>query len=303
MAAPAKAGKSWIGYEIALSLATGRPCFNKFPPTYKTHVLVLALEESKPNLKQRLHMMTERRKELKHIDFRFEWPKGTKAIEQLEDYLDEHPETKLVIIDPLFAIRKGKNKSEDIVQEDYGMIAKFRKLADQYKISILIIHHTSKLKTENSFEKISGTGGLTAATHHNMIYDGKPMTNGGTIQVVGKTGLSAMFAVERREEDGKLRPLWIEAKEYALKGNKKKIFDELKDHGPEEWLLPRDLAELCEIKPTPARKALWSLKLEDIVETCKTGPKDRYYKYRLVLSHRKDLEDYAEEVYKKQDSL
>ena len=305
MGAPAKAGKSWIGYEMALSIVTGRRCFNHFDPTGKAHVLYLALEESKANLKQRLRMlMEERRKELKHIDFRFDWPQGTKAVDKIGTYLEEHPETRLVVIDPLFAIRRGRHKSEDLVQSDYEAIAVFRRLADQHKVSFLIIHHTSKLKTNNPFERISGTGGLTAASHHNMIYDGKPMGNGGRIQVVGKTGPCAEFAVEFHEANGQMRPVWRDAKEYALSGVKRIVFDELKDCDPSMWLTPKEISELRdELKPAAVRKALMVLKREDMVETCPTGPKGQGLKYRLRLSLRKDLDALDGEEINQEDNL
>ena len=88
----------------------------------------------------------------------------TKGFENdLEDYLKKHLNTKCVIIDTYkkaAPITKNGNTLYEIESEN---LSKIHQLALNYRIAVIIIHHTRKPKQtgeEDTFDSISGSTGM-----------------------------------------------------------------------------------------------------------------------------------------------
>ena len=79
--------------------------------------------------------------------------------EQLQGFVTEHPDTKLIIIDTLQKVREvgGDNYS---YANDYEIINRIKKFTDRYGICVLIVHHTRKQNADDKFDMISGTTAL-----------------------------------------------------------------------------------------------------------------------------------------------
>lgn len=63
--------------------------------------------------------------------------------EQLEKFLREHSDTKLIIVDTLQKVREAVSDSYSY-SSDYEVIGKLKRFADRYGICVLIVHHTRK---------------------------------------------------------------------------------------------------------------------------------------------------------------
>ena len=100
---------------------------------------------------------------------------GGGLTEQIEDFVKEHPDTNLVVIDTLQKIRKPKG---DTYAGDYAVISALKNLADRLDIAIVCIHHTRKMKAKDTFDSVLGSTGLTAAADGIYVLerkaDGKP---------------------------------------------------------------------------------------------------------------------------------
>lgn len=84
---------------------------------------------------------------------------GNGLDEQLENFIKEHPDTKLVIIDTMQKIREAGGEAYSYAS-DYEIIGKLKRFADRHSICIVTVHHTRKQPAGDSFETISGTTGL-----------------------------------------------------------------------------------------------------------------------------------------------
>lgn len=115
-------------------------------------VLYLCLENSQLRIQNRLFQITEDAT----VHFYTEAALlGCGLEEQLENFLAEHPDTVLVIIDTLQMIR-GTNYENTYVN-DYRDLSVLKHLADAHGIAILLIHHQRKEPAEDVFSRISGT--------------------------------------------------------------------------------------------------------------------------------------------------
>ena len=167
-----KEGKSWLMLDLCFSVAEGEKFLDR--PTEQGTVLYLDLEDPESRLIQRARGIRD------VIPSKFH--EATKAgrlggglTEQIEDFVKEHPDTNLVVIDTLQKIRKPKG---DTYAGDYAVISALKNLADRLDIAIVCIHHTRKMKAKDTFDSVLGSTGLTAAADGIYVLerkaDGKP---------------------------------------------------------------------------------------------------------------------------------
>ena len=89
-------------------------------------------------------------------------------VEQIEQFLKEHPATGLIVIDTLQRIRTMSNDANPYAN-DYRDIGVLKALADRHRIAVLLIHHLRKLGDDDPMNMISGTTGLSGATDSNFV--------------------------------------------------------------------------------------------------------------------------------------
>src|SRR5262249_15932726 len=84
------------------------------------------------------------------------------AIANLELALKNRPETKLVIIDPLFRFVGGVKDSNDYIQVN-NALEPLLTLARNYAVHIIIVHHMNKVSTEDVMDGVLGSTAIAAA--------------------------------------------------------------------------------------------------------------------------------------------
>ena len=89
--------------------------------------------------------------------------------QQIEQFLTEHPTTKLVVIDTLQRVR-GTGSDSNLYANDYQDIGLLKRLADKRHIAILLIHHLRKLHDDDPMNMISGSTGLSGAADSTFAF-------------------------------------------------------------------------------------------------------------------------------------
>ena len=115
LAGAAKTGKSWLLLLLSLRVAQGKPFWNL--QTERGTVLSLCLEDSLNRIQQRLMDLTEDAPENLHF------ATLSKSLSdglcgQIEEFITEHPDTNLVIIDTLQKVRENSGES-NLYATDY----------------------------------------------------------------------------------------------------------------------------------------------------------------------------------------
>ena len=193
-----KLGKSFLMAQLAYHISTGTPLWDM--PTKKGTVLYLALEDDYCRLQKRLYRMfgTE---STENLYFSVSAKQlGCGLDEQLGNFITEHPDTALIIIDTLQKVREvgGDNYS---YASDYDIIASLKQLADRYGICLLLVHHTRKQQAEDQFDMISGTNGLLGAADGAFLLRKEKRTgNAATLDVSGRDQQDQRLYLERDTE-------------------------------------------------------------------------------------------------------
>ena len=184
--------------QLAYHISTGTPLWDM--PTKKGTVLYLALEDDYCRLQKRLYRMfgTE---STENLYFSVSAKQlGCGLDEQLGNFITEHPDTALIIIDTLQKVREvgGDNYS---YASDYDIIASLKQLADRFGICLLLVHHTRKQQAEDQFDMISGTNGLLGAADGAFLLRKEKRTgNAATLDVSGRDQQDQRLYLERDTE-------------------------------------------------------------------------------------------------------
>jgi hypothetical protein len=143
---PPKCSKTWLGLDLALSVATGTPCLGKYAVPQPGPVLVYLAEDALPVVRQRVEGMARHR----GLDL-----DGVRihVITAPVLRLDRDPhrarlfETakrlrpRLLLLDPLVRLH---GIDENHAGEVAGLLAYFRSLQRRLDLSVVLVHHTRK---------------------------------------------------------------------------------------------------------------------------------------------------------------
>ena len=184
LAGAPKIGKSFLVAQIAYHISTGKRLWE-----YEVHqgtVLYLALEDDYQRIQSRMFMMYGV-EDSSNLYFATAANKiGNGLDEQLEFFINEHPDTKLIIIDTMQKIREVGGEAYSYAS-DYEIIGRLKQFADKHCICVLIVHHTRKQPAGDTFEMISGTTGLLGCADGSLLMQKKKRTAlEATIDVVGR---------------------------------------------------------------------------------------------------------------------
>ena len=183
LAGAPKIGKSWLALWLCLRVAQGKSLWNF--PTHSCEVLYLCLEDSFQRIQSRLFDLTEDAPPTLYFAVMAEQLHNG-LVEQIEQFLQEHPATGLVVIDTLQRIRTMSNDANPYAN-DYRDIGVLKALADRHRIAVLLIHHLRKLNDDDPMNMISGTTGLSGGTDSNFVLrKSKRRENTATLYCTGR---------------------------------------------------------------------------------------------------------------------
>ena len=125
---------------------------------------------------------------------------GRGLIEQLEGFMREHPDTKLVIIDTLQKVRAEANGKYSYAS-DYQDIVQLKAFTDKRNVCLIIVHHTRKQQAEDRFDMISGTNGLLGAADGGFLLTKEKRTaHKALLEIAGRDQPDQKLHLNRDEE-------------------------------------------------------------------------------------------------------
>ena len=189
-----KVGKSFFMAQLAYHVAMGIPLWDY--PVRKGTVLYLALEDDYARLQRRLSGMFGIEC-ADNLYFATQAKTLNEGLDrQLEGFLKERKDARLIIIDTLQKVREvGGDRYS--YSSDYEIVTKLKSFSDKYGICLLVVHHTRKLESEDSFDMISGTNGLLGAADGAFIMHKKKRTdNEAVMDIVGRDQPDQKLTIE-----------------------------------------------------------------------------------------------------------
>ena len=198
LAGAPKIGKSWLALWLCLCVSQGQPLWNF--ATTQGEALYLSLEDSYRRIQSRLFDLTDDAPQTLHFAILADTLKHGLE-QQIEQFLTEHPATKLVVIDTLQRVRSTGSDS-NLYANDYQEIGLLKKLADKRHIAILLIHHLRKLHDDDPMNMISGSTGLSGAADSAFVLQKNARSaNAASLHCTGRDIPDRTLKLELGEED------------------------------------------------------------------------------------------------------
>lgn len=193
-----KVGKSFLMAQLAYHVATGKPLWG-----YEVHqgtVLYLALEDGHERLQKRMYRMFGV-EDVSKLHFAISAKQlGNGLDAQLEKFVREHPDTRLIIIDTLQKVRELSGEAYSY-RDDYQIIGQLKQLADKFKLCLLIVHHTRKSPANDEFDRISGTTGIYGCADGAFVLSKEHRTDStATLSISGRDQPDQRIHLVRDEE-------------------------------------------------------------------------------------------------------
>jgi len=250
LAGTPKIGKSWLCLDIATTLSTGGYILNNVRVNPAT-TLYLCLEDNKRRLQNRMikqasnpgdncHFMTE--------------TDGTGVL-QLHNWMQEHPDTELIIIDTLSRFMEIKD-SNDYTQTTKAL-ASIKTFADEYEIAVIVVHHAKKAETPDFVHSVIGSTGIAGAVDTILILARKRGQVDAKFSITGRDIEEQEFAMSFNPDCCRWSIIG-DAKEYAESKERQDILDILKSTN--QPMKPADIAAALEKNPGSIRFLLMKMK-------------------------------------------
>jgi len=177
-----KLGKSWLILWLLNKVANGENVWNF--KTNKCSCLYLALEDSEKRLQNRQNKVLRGQIASENVYYSTTSKSLENGlIEQLKEFIDEHPDTKMVVVDTLAKIRGGAGSKNQYAQE-YESSSKLKSFADKNNLALVVVHHTRKMADDDPFMTISGTTGLSGCADSMIVLKRKNDTDKENKEVV-----------------------------------------------------------------------------------------------------------------------
>lgn len=247
LAGKPKIGKSFLCLNLGLAVARGGRALGKIG-VEQGEALYLALEDSPRRLQERLQTMLSGSAAPGRFHLATDWPRmdGEEGgLRHLSGWIDEHPETRLVIIDTFGKARQAPNAQANVYYDEYGAGGLMKTVADRHGVAVLVIHHTNKLKSaEDPFDMISGSTGLTGVVDTAAVMKRDRTEADAVLHAAGRDVDAFEWAL-RFEPHVCSWTVKGDAEDYRRSKERRAIIEVLREAAPEA-LGPKEIADATE---------------------------------------------------------
>ena len=161
IAGKSKIGKSWLVLHLSYCIEKGEEFLGR--KCAKGDGLHYSLEDGKRRIKTRWDKMCIQPDQT-YYQFRDRKPKIpilTMGLEEeIEDWANNIPNPKMVVIDVYVKVKKTISKSLNAYENDNYNLQNLQTLAIKYNIGIVLVHHTKKGSENDVFDEINGSAGI-----------------------------------------------------------------------------------------------------------------------------------------------
>lgn len=165
-----KACKTWLGLELAVSVASGTPCFGRFAVAAAGSALVYLAEDREEEVRERVEgICASRGLDIGRLDLSV----ITAPVLRLDDEVDrqrlwraiERVGPRLLLLDPLVRLhRLDENNSRDIA----GLLGFLRETQRRFDVAVVLTHHASKRSRSRPGQGLRGSSDLHAFGDSNL---------------------------------------------------------------------------------------------------------------------------------------
>jgi hypothetical protein len=159
-----KVGKSWLGLDLAVSVASATPCLGRFAVDDPGTAIVYLAEDALPLVRGRIEgLCAHRRLSIDSLDLLVITTPSLRldlAADQarLQATLARH-KPKLLVLDPFVRLHR---LDEDSSADVSALLGFLREMQREHKVAIVLVHHMSKRRRADLGQSLRGSGDMHA---------------------------------------------------------------------------------------------------------------------------------------------
>jgi hypothetical protein len=165
LAGKPKVGKSWMALDLAIAVAAGDKFLGE--ECQQGDVLALFLEDNDRRLQRRMTTMLGAQKEAwpESLTYATSWPRlADGGSDLIREWVGKAKKPRLIIVDILEKVRvRVTGKQTTQYSADYEALESLHKIATEFELSVLVLHHQRKAAADDLMDTVSGTLGIGGA--------------------------------------------------------------------------------------------------------------------------------------------
>lgn len=215
LAGPPKVGKSWLSLGLGLAVALGGNAFDSIPVDGGP-VLYLALEDTPRRLQSRIGKVLAGRDAPAGLTLATACPPLPQGgDEAIGAWLDANRNARMVIIDVFAKLRGSSAPGMSAYDADYAAVGRVKRIADNYGIAIVLVHHVRKAGADDFLSEVSGTNGIAGAADATLVLKRARGQADGVLHVTGRDVSESEYALAFHADAGAWQLLDGPADEHA----------------------------------------------------------------------------------------
>ena len=161
-----KVAKSWLGLDLAVSVASGTPALGRFPVDSTGPALVYLAEDALPRVRDRVeHLCRHRGLALSSLDLQVVTAPRLRLDSERDQLALDHTVAQirptLLLLDPLVRLHcLDENSASDIS----SLLGFLRALNRRHQLALVLVHHMAKRSRRNLGQSLRGSSDLHAWT-------------------------------------------------------------------------------------------------------------------------------------------
>jgi hypothetical protein len=165
-----KSCKTWLALEMAVAVASGRPCLGRFPVPRPGPVLLFAAEDAPPQIKRRIESLAHARQtDFPSLDVRLIVEPSLRLdlaqdLGRLRLTLEKH-RPLLLVLDPYVRLQRA---DENDARQVSAILSALRELSRTFQTAVALVHHARKTAAELPGQALRGSGDFWAWGDSNL---------------------------------------------------------------------------------------------------------------------------------------
>lgn len=196
LSAKSKMGKSWFALDLAIAVSNGADFlgFN----TNQGEVLYIDLENTKALTQQRLIKLLNGMDAPDGLTITNDYSTMNDSfLDDITDYLENHKNTSLVIVDVFQKIKKSKSNNKADYDDIYENFTPLKELTEKYNISLILVMHDRKMTDmTDPFANILGSTAIMGASDEVIVIHKKNRNDkDATLSITGRTVRECEYSI------------------------------------------------------------------------------------------------------------
>lgn len=264
---PPKVGKSWAALGLAAAIASGGRALGTIPVD-PGPVLYLALEDQPRRLQCRLRTVFGEKPPPEGLDIWTECERLPEGGDTMRDWLDQQSTARLLAVDVFARVRPPADAKSSTYEADYLAMAALKRIADDYGVCLLVVHHVRKATAEDFLDAVSGTNGLAGAADGILVLRRSRGSADGELHITGRDVQEDKRALSWEADLGAWKLLDGPAEDYALHDTRRTVLQLLRE---QDGLTPKAIADTLALDYELVKKTVQRMVTDQQLDTDGAG--------------------------------